>query len=733
MKINSRKSKYAILVLVTLFVATYTAGVMAQNIYVGGATPSVTITTSSTDNIVFMSDGATLIVSPSPAPPYSLTWGGSILMREDGIINVNRGGSPAGDYIFILNGELNGEGNFTKTGIGTFVLNNVSDLEGKTIIEGGTFKLGASGELSEKTVVELANGTTLDIFGATKPNQVIASLAGEGTVNFGASQTLSIGGNNEDTTFSGILTGGNSTLEKVGSGTLFINTPVYYSFAGKILISEGTLGGSGFLDKVEIDTNAVLAPGTGSSFSETINIKDLTLDGTLLIRVDDQGDTDKVIGHTVVIGTNANLLIDAKPGDYSVLREYDNYIIGGAPVYGNFDLDIIQKFLDINWKNGIHIQVFTIGRKLAYFTDPAFAQTYNRQEVGKVLDNVSSARLWDIMAQISDKIEGGAANYDLIQNAYDQMSGDLRANSMMLGQWQTSRYGLNHLDLTNCGVSQGNKLWLEIVHQTTNFDDDGNSGGYGISRSGFLVGSEERRVDTVFGFFVGYSYPFLYDHGDKVEAGDLQFGFYGGSKVNDRLETKLFVGYGHQGYKSKRFIDNPLLVDTRERINGKYSGDSMSMSLELGLPLSSGMFCLRPVLALDSDLTWQYGFAETGNTGLELWYDRSFMDRSFLRTGLTVQLGSVDHCDTLAFQGRAYYGHQAFNNSSPVSRNRFVTEPVTNPMRIYGVDPGRDYVNLGLGLCWNIDAHRSFYGDYDFNAFSKSTAHWGTFGFMQKW
>ena len=349
------------------------------------------------------------------------------------------------------------------------------------------------------------------------------------------------------------------------------------------------------------------------------------------------------------------------------------------------------------------------------------------------LDKVTTAGPWEAMTQISQS----TTNPALIQAAYNQMAGDLRANSMMLGQWQTSRYGLNHLDLTNCGASYGSRLWLEIVHQTTNFNGDGNSGDYGISRSGFLVGSEERRVDTTYGFFVGYSYPFLYDHGDKVEAGDLQFGFYGGSKVGDVLETKLFLGYGHQGYRSKRHITNELLIDTQNqywdpRIKGKYSGDSMSMSLEFGLPLSSGFFCLRPVLAIDSDLTWQYGFTETGTTGLELWHGRSFMDRSFLRTGLTMQLGSVEQCDTFSFLGWAYYGHQVFSHSSPMTHSRFAKEPVTNQMTFYGVDPGRDYVNLGVGLCWNIDNSRSFYGDYDFNAFRRSTAHGGTFGFRMQ-
>jgi uncharacterized protein with beta-barrel porin domain len=333
-------------------------------------------------------------------------------------------------------------------------------------------------------------------------------------------------------------------------------------------------------------------------------------------------------------------------------------------------------------------------------------------------------------------ISNNPSQTDQVRAALAGLGSNLKANSMMLGQWQTSRYGLNHLDLTNCGTSQANKIWLEVVHQTTDFDGDANGDGYGISRSGFLVGSEERREDVTFGFFVGYSQPFLYDHGDKVTAGDLQFGFYGGSKVNEILETKLFVGYGHQGYTSKRFTNfsindpnwnnDPNWTPTkRYQIDGKHSGDSMSMSLEFALPFGEGMFCLRPVFAIDSDLTWQYGFAETGNTGLELWYDRGFLNRTFLRTGLTTQLGSVGHCDTLALLGRFYYGHQVFGDSCPVSRS--------STMTIHGIDNGKDYVDLGLGLRWNIDSHRSFYGDYDFNAMPHSTAHWGTFGYMQRW
>ena len=529
---------------------------------------------------------------------------------------------------------------------------------------------------------------------------------------------------------------GSGDFTKTGNGTFLYNGTSTHT--GTMSIVAGTLGGVGTLRTVVIEDGATLAPGTGRNSVESITIDNLTLENnsTLKMRIDDAGHTDEIIITSVpTINAGAKLVLDALSGDYTTVPQvYDSGFlkddIGGILDASGLSPELEQKFLtlDLSGWTGLN-QKFTIVRDADFFKNYN-PETHNQWEVAQALDNAISSGPWKAMTRMSKSTDPVA-----VRAAYDEMLPGLKANSMMLGQWQTSRYGLNHLDLTNCGVSQENGVWLEFIHQTTNFDGDANNNDYGISRTGFIIGSEERRVDVTYGFFVGYSLPYLYDHGNKVKANDLQFGFYGGSKVNDILETKLFVGYGHQGYKSRRFLHSPLLVQPGEenRIKGDHTGDSMSMSLEFAVPIQSGFFNLRPLFAIDSDLTWQYGFAETGTTGVELWYDRNFLNRSFLRTGLTAQLGSVGDCDPIALTGRFYYGYQAFGDSYPMARSKFATETTSHRMEVYGVDTGKSYVDLGVGLRWNIDSNRSFYGDYDFTAFSNSTAHWGSFGYMQKW
>ncbi len=736
---NNQRSKLSILILIVLFVAARGAPLAAQNVRIGnddkGASYTMTGTEATTQPITFTSSGAVVIVN------MNQTWSAPITMIGSGTFQIN---NPSdGTTIFTQYEDLAGAGTFIKTGTGTFELQGISTLTGNTNINAGTFKVSAGGVISKDTAVILTSGGTLDIASANN-DQKIGSLEGSGTVKLGT-KSLTVGGNNTDTAFSGSLTG-SGNLTKTGAGTMQINSDVS-ALTGTIYVeSGGTLGGNGILGTVVIESGATLAPGADPNYTDKLTIDKLTLENasTLRIRINDSGYDDSR-GHDQIIissgqsgyhDNGANLKIDAIAGVYSNLLSYSHFLVdssGGELTDfdpGTVDVTLDQDFLDSSWENN---NTLTIQRKSNYFLDKA--STPNQQQVARALDNASSTGPWNAMTQISQWIKNNPNDLGSVQAAYNDLAGDLKANSMMIGQWQTSRYGLNHLDLTECGLSQGNGVWLEFIHQSTDFSGDANSGDYGISRTGFLIGSEERRADVTYGFFVGYAYPYLYDHGDKVEVNDLQFGFYGGSKVREFLETKLFIGYGHQGYKSRRYLTSEPLAGLSDdnRIDGDYSGDSMSMALEFAVPLSAGMVSLRPLFAIDSDLTWQYAFGETGDTGVELWYDRGFLNRTYLRTGVTTQLGSVSQCDTLALMGRLYYGHQVFGDSRPETRCKFATETTADRMTIYGVDPGKDYIDLGLGFRWNIDSCRSFYGDYDFNAFSDSTAHWGSLGYMQKW
>ncbi len=130
----------------------------------------------------------------------------------------------------------------------------------------GTVRLGAAGVIPDGASagnVTVNAGTTLDLNGFS---ETINGLSGSGGINnsSNAAATLTVGGNNQSSTFSGAISNsvGALSLEKTGSGTLTLSGNSTYS--GATTISEGTLQiGSG---------------GTGGSIGSTSGV---TNNGTL--------------------------------------------------------------------------------------------------------------------------------------------------------------------------------------------------------------------------------------------------------------------------------------------------------------------------------------------------------------------------------------------------------------------------------------------------------------------
>ena len=165
---------------------------------------------------------------------------------------------------------ISGTGTVAQSGTGTLTLGGANTYTGATTVTSGILKAGkdssvagTSGAFGNNSAVTLSNasGVGLDITGF---NTQIGSLAGGGSlggnVTLGGS-TLTVGGNNLASTFSGIISGAAGNLIKIGSGTLTLAGTNTYT--GTTTIKAGTVqvgdGGTlGTLGSGAITDNAAL-------------------------------------------------------------------------------------------------------------------------------------------------------------------------------------------------------------------------------------------------------------------------------------------------------------------------------------------------------------------------------------------------------------------------------------------------------------------------------------------
>jgi autotransporter-associated beta strand protein len=152
-------------------------------------------------------------------------------VTNNAVLSFNR------NNLLTLNGAINGTGSVTQIGSGTTVLAGNNTYAGPTTISAGTLEAGSSTGLSPNSAFTV--NATLDLNGFSNS---IGSLAGTGTVvSNSATATLTVGGGNTNTTFTGVLQNGAGVLAltKIGTGTFTLTGTNTYT--GGTTISAGTL------------------------------------------------------------------------------------------------------------------------------------------------------------------------------------------------------------------------------------------------------------------------------------------------------------------------------------------------------------------------------------------------------------------------------------------------------------------------------------------------------------
>jgi fibronectin-binding autotransporter adhesin len=232
--------------------------------------------------------------------------------------------SGLGDVHFVR--AISGAGGLTKTGSGQTRISGVNTYSGTTTVTNGRLVAEGGAAIADSGAVVVNGGTF-----ALRASETIGSLSGtRGTVRSDTSSgviTLTVGGNNESTTFGGGITDGFGSVTaftKVGTGTLTLTGTNTFTGetlikAGKLVINgslassvtvdnTGTLGGSGTLTgNVSINEGGTLAPGNSPGTLTIAGNLDLNVGSTSIFELGEAGVAGGANNDLVAVGGNLAL------------------------------------------------------------------------------------------------------------------------------------------------------------------------------------------------------------------------------------------------------------------------------------------------------------------------------------------------------------------------------------------------------------------------------------------
>ncbi len=227
------------------------------------------------------------------------TVGGSAVGEKGGYIELDSAATGA-NATFVIGGGLGAglePGILVVIGAATAANANITANGGVNGSAGGLV-IFAEKSKGGKASITLNDNSELNISDHDAPGVTIGSLSGKGSVSLGANK-LTIGSNNQSTTFSGVIQGtggltksGTGTLTLTGSNTYTGNTAVAAGVlgignrrgsgtgTGSVNVQAGTLAGKGIIaGATTIGTGsgsgAFLAPSVGTKKLATLAIQNL--------------------------------------------------------------------------------------------------------------------------------------------------------------------------------------------------------------------------------------------------------------------------------------------------------------------------------------------------------------------------------------------------------------------------------------------------------------------------
>ena len=181
--------------------------------------------------------------SISSATDFSIFQGGALILDSGTATVWSKPIANDGTVVFVqsalgsytLSGVISGSGSLIKSGTNNVAITTAQTFTGAMLIAGGTVSVSGDNMLASSASLQVNAGATFDL---GNYSQALGSLVGAGSVLTGSSTVLSVGSNDSNATFSGVISGG-ATLQKVGQGTLTLTGVNTYT--GPTFVNAGGL------------------------------------------------------------------------------------------------------------------------------------------------------------------------------------------------------------------------------------------------------------------------------------------------------------------------------------------------------------------------------------------------------------------------------------------------------------------------------------------------------------
>lgn len=546
--------------------------------------------------------------------------------------------SPIGTY----SGQIKGNGGFGLDNSATYTLNPNSlpnSYYGVTNITGNSkLSAGQQNSFSPNSVVNIDSGSTLDVAGHTN---TIGGLKGSGTVDLGTGtgNTLSIGGINPPSPFSGQITGAMG-IKKIGAGSLTLSG-TSNNYTGPTEVNGGSLVINGEITStttVTVDAGGTLK-GTGQITGDVLcsgttapgnSIGTLSLIGdyTALPGSNFQVETNATIADklnvigTFTINTNATLTVLPYKGLYTPGTPYVIVETTGG-VSGTF-----HPVVTTLTKAQVDVDYTDPNKVILYLTIKAFSDiglSWNAINVAGALDRIMSIDPPEWSEELDTLFYLSESDLNIALNQLDpaQLKGFsiIQQNNAVRVQNGISLRFQNFLDKMKCPRLRGCNFkkspvyfWVDgfngKLRQPSNLVDTNPQVGYRANTGGGSMGID---MNFLKHGFVGLMGAGTYSDVKWVKgqgSGHITSAYAG--IYASWLKEKQFANFSLLGatssYSAHRNIIYPGVYETAK---SEHNGLQLLTHLDLGLNFQAFGITVRPFESLDFIIQHENAFQES--------------------------------------------------------------------------------------------------------------------------